>query len=174
MIQKSDLFYLGKIVKPIGNKGELSIFLDVDQPEEYTNLESVFVEINGKPVPFFIDSFYLKQKKMATVSFADVDAEFAEMMTGSDMYLPVDALPKLKGNKFYYHEVSGFSVIDKNLGLLGEVSKVLDYPGNPVLEINCRGKLILLPINDKFINHVDRKKRQILVESPEGLVGIYL
>jgi len=174
MIQKSDLFYLGKIIKPIGNKGELSIFLDVDQPEEYTHLESVFVEINGKPIPFFIDSFYMKQKKTATVSFTDVDAEFAEMIKGSAIYLPVNELPKLKGNKFYYHEIQKFNVIDKNHGLLGEVSKVLEYPGNPVLEVSCRGKFILIPINDKFIIRVDRKKKQILVEAPEGLVEIYL
>jgi 16S rRNA processing protein RimM len=174
MIQKSDLFYLGKIIKPIGNKGELSIYLDVDKPEEYANLESVFVEINGKPVPFFIDSFYLKQKKTATVSFTDVDAEFAEMMAGSAMYLPIDALPRLKGNKFYYHEILGFTVIDKTHGILGEVNKVLEYPGNHVLEVNCQGKFILIPINDKFILQVDRKKKQLYVEAPEGLIEIYL
>jgi len=174
MILKSDLFYLGKIIKPVGNKGELSIFLDVDKPEDYRDLESVFVEINGKPVPFFIDSFYLKQKKTATVSFTDVDEEFAEMMTGSAMYLSLDELPKLKGNKFYYHEIKGFNVIDKNHGLLGEVNNVLEYPGNPVLEINYEGKYILLPINNKFILQVDRGKKQILVEAPEGLIEIYL
>jgi 16S rRNA processing protein RimM len=169
-----DLFYLGKIIKPFGNKGDLYVFLDVDDPENYENMESVFVMINGKPVPFFIENFRLKQKKSAVIKFLDVDEDFAEMMIGSPLYLPLDNLPKLKGKKFYYHEVKGFTIIDKTFGIVGAVTGILEYPGNPVIEIDRSGKTVLLPLNDEFLIKVDRKMKEILMDVPEGLIELYL
>ena len=48
ILKKEDSYYLGRITKPFGYKGELSIYLDVDTPEEYRELDGVYVEINKK------------------------------------------------------------------------------------------------------------------------------
>jgi 16S rRNA processing protein RimM len=39
--------------------------------------------------------------------------EDADAIMGNDIYLPLKMLPKLTGNKFYFHEVIGFEVEDK-------------------------------------------------------------
>lgn len=174
MIKTDDLYYLGKILKTFGHEGELYVYLDVDEPKDYQNTESVFVALSGKPVPFFIVSFTLKQKKNAIIRFADVDKEFAELMTGASIYLPMENLPKLKGKKFYYHEIRGFTINDKQKGIIGAVKEVLEYPGNPVIETEYAGKSILLPMNDKFILKIDRKNKVIYMDIPEGLIDIYL
>lgn len=174
MVKIDDLYYLGKVLKTFGSEGELYIYLDVDEPKDYESTESVFVAINGKPIPFFIESITLKQKKNAIVRFVDVDKEFAEVMTGASIYLPVGNLPKLKGKKFYYHEIKGFTVSDKHKGIVGSVKEVLEYPGNPVMKTEYAGKSILLPVNEKFILKIDRKNKVIFMDIPEGLIDIYL
>ena len=52
-MKKDDAYYLGKIVKKYGLKGELLAKIDTDEPENYENMESVFLEIRGKLIPFF-------------------------------------------------------------------------------------------------------------------------
>ena len=52
-----DCYQLGNIVKPHGLDGEIQAFLDVDMPETYQDLESVFVMINKKLVPFLLFHF---------------------------------------------------------------------------------------------------------------------
>ena len=67
-------YQLGYVIKKHGTKGEVSVYLDVDYPEEYTNLESVFVETNQKLVPFFIDTNQIRDNK-AVIRFEDVDTQ---------------------------------------------------------------------------------------------------
>ena len=52
----SDYFSIGYVSKTRGLKGELQIYLEVDNPQDYKNMESLFLEINQKPVPFFISN----------------------------------------------------------------------------------------------------------------------
>lgn len=49
-----DCYQLGYIIKPHGLKGELQLLLDVDSPEDYQNLESVFVRQGQQLVPFLL------------------------------------------------------------------------------------------------------------------------
>jgi 16S rRNA processing protein RimM len=167
-------FFLGKIIRTHGYKGGLKVVLDVDEPQEYRELDVVFVDMKGQLVPWMVESIHLERNK-ANFKLKDLNTiEAAEKLVHSAIYLPVELLPKLRGNKFYYHEVTGFKVHDVNRGPLGIIDRVIELPTNPLLAISFQDKEILLPINDEIIRKVDRKKRLIEVEAPEGLIDIYL
>jgi 16S rRNA processing protein RimM len=61
-MNKADCFHLGYVAKLHGFKGEVSLFLDVTNPEDYETLDALFIEINGQLSPFFVASFKLKNK----------------------------------------------------------------------------------------------------------------
>ena len=174
-MRKEDCFFLGKIVKKYSFKGELLVTLDTDQPEMYTEMESVFVEVNHNLVPFFIESASLHKSRMLRIPFEDVYTEAeADDLLGSELYLPLDLLPPLEGNKFYFHEIIGFKVTDLNKGSIGVISGVNDQTSQALFEIDFEGREILIPINDEFIVKLDREAKTISLNTPEGLIDLYL
>ncbi|MCB0446287.1 MAG: 16S rRNA processing protein RimM [Gelidibacter sp.] len=174
-MQKEDCFYLGKIVKKYSFKGELLVKLDTDEPELYDGLESVFVDLRNNLVPFFIESSQLHKSELLRIKFEDVDTEQdADSLLKCDLYLPLEFLPKLEDGKFYFHEIIGFKVEDVNFGAVGIVKSINDSTSQPLFEIDRDGIEILIPMNDAFIKKVDKKKKIITVDTPEGLIDLYL
>jgi 16S rRNA processing protein RimM len=174
-MRKEDCFYLGKIVTKYSFKGEVVIKLDTDEPELYKNMESVYVDFGNNLVPFFIDKSSLHKGNQLRVQFEDVySEEEADSILKCGIYLPLDLLPNLDGDKFYFHEVIGFTVIDINFGEVGSIVHVNDKAAQPLFEIDREGKEIFIPMIDDFIKKVDRENKQIQVETPEGLIQLYL
>ncbi|MCB7481642.1 ribosome maturation factor RimM [Christiangramia sediminis] len=172
---KEECFYLGRIVAKFSFKGEVLIKLDTDEPETYTEMESVFVEYNNNLVPFFIERSYLHKSTLLRAKFEDIDTEDdAEDMIGTDVYLPLSVLPKLPEDKFYFHEIIGFDVVDATHGNIGHIVSINDSTAQALFEIEKDGKQILIPMNDEFIEKVDKKNKTIKVKTPEGLVDLYL
>ena len=174
-MRKKHCFYLGKIARKFSFKGEVLVYLDTDEPEMYTELESMFVDINGHLIPFFIEKASLHKDKFLRTHFEDVDSEeAADDIVGKDVYLPLTMLPELDGNKFYYHEVEGFTAIDQRLGDFGIIQKISDNGLQALFEIEKDGATILVPVIDEFIIEVNRKNKSILFNTPAGLIDLYL
>lgn len=168
-------YELGLITKPHGLKGELQLFLDVDHPEEYTNLESVFVEQNKQLVPFFIETLFVKGAKKIVARFEDVTTlEEAETLRGAKLYLPLAALPKLEKGQFYFHDVIGHTVIDATAGEIGTVITFNNASAQTIMVVEFNHKEILIPVTDQILKSSDSDKKQIHVTLPEGLLDIYL
>ena len=172
---KKDCFYLGKIVKKYSFRGEVLVKLDTDQPEIYNNLDTVFIELRNDLIPFFIERSQLHKSELLRIKFEDVTTEEdADALMKSELYLPLELLPKLDGNKFYFHEVIGFTVKDVNFGKVGVIKAINDSTAQALFEIDRNGIEILIPMNDEFIKKLDRKNKIIHVETPEGLIDLYL
>ncbi len=174
-MRKEDCFYLGKIAKKFSFKGEVLIYLDTDEPELYENMESVFVEFNKNLVPFFIENSSLHKNDFLRVQFEDVDSEAeADTLLGCEIYLPLTMLPKLSGNKFYFHEVIGFEIEDKRLGVFGIIQSFNDTTAQPLFEVLNGEVEMLIPMIDHFLVEIDRKNKKVVMDLPEGLIEMYL
>ena len=171
-----DCYQLGYVIKTHGLHGEISVLLDVDFPEAYQNLESVFVAQPGSDtlVPFFVESIAVRQNK-AIVKLEEVDTiEQAEALPKARLFLPLSSLPPLKGDQFYYHEIIGFAVEDGQQGRLGTVHDVYESSGQDMIVMHYREKEVFIPINDDIVRRVDRDQSVVHVQLPEGLLDVYL
>lgn len=174
-MRKEECFYLGKIAKKFSFKGEVLVYLDTDEPELYENMESVFVEFNKDLVPFFIENSSLHKNDFLRVQFEDVDSEEeADRIIGCAVYLPLTILPKLEGNQFYFHEVIGFEIEDKRLGIFGIIQSINDTTAQPLFEVLNGEVEILIPMIDHFLVEIDRKNKKVVMDLPEGLIEMYL
>ncbi|WP_421813578.1 ribosome maturation factor RimM [Flagellimonas sp.] len=174
-MRKEDCFYLGKVVSKYSFKGEVLIKLDTDEPSSYENMESVLVSLGNNLVPFFIDRCRLHKSNLLRIDFEEVkDEPTADKLIGAELYLPLTMLPPLTGNKFYYHEVIGFTIMDEVYGDIGVVESVNDNASQDLFEVKKVDKELFIPVNDDIITKVDRENKTIHVKTPEGLVDLYL
>ena len=117
----------------------------------------------------------MHKSNLLRIRFEDISSESdADRIIGSHLYLPLEFLPKLSGNKFYYHEIIGFEVIDSQHGNIGIITGVNDSVSQALFEVKKDDKELLIPVADNIIDKVDRDNKTLYVTSPEGLVELYL
>lgn len=173
-MDKENCYLLGYVVRTHGLKGEISIYLDVDSPEDYDELDSVFVETKGQLIPYIVTRINIQQKGKAIVRLETIDhIDQAQALVGASLYLPEDALDELEEGEFYYHQITGYTVVDSKLGRLGPVKTVYTPNAQDLIAMDFEGNEILIPVVDDIVDKADHDAREILVNLPDGLLDIY-
>lgn len=175
MSEEKDFFYLGRIIRAKGLKGDLIAFFDADDPQRYSDLHGVFIRTRQGFIPYIIESIDIDEKGWTLLKFLHVDDRTSAMkFVKKELYLPLSMLPDLPDNEFYYHEIIGFQVYDIRYGDIGQVSGILQHTVQPILQVSFKDKEILIPLNTSIIQRVDKKARMIEVQTPDGLIDLYL
>jgi 16S rRNA processing protein RimM len=165
-------FKIGWILKPHGLKGEVTVVLDEDAPEDFSPIESVFVEQNKRLVPYFIKSISTQGKK-AFVKFEDIDSiDAALKISKHALYIPKSSRPKSVRGEFYNDEIIDFEVHDEEKGLLGKVREIMQAGPNRLLVVDHDNKEVLIPVNGPFIASVNKTKKKVVVNLPEGFLEL--
>lgn len=174
-MQHNDCFQLGHITRTHGTRGEVVIYLDVDYPEDYEELESVFIEMKGQLIPYFVKNINIQKGSKAIVKLEDIDfIEAATPLLNCPLFLPENTLDELNDSQFYYHEIMGFRVIDEKTGELGTVKTVYSMSTQDLIAMDYKGQEVLIPVNDTIVPSIDRQGKILHVRLPEGLIDVYL
>ena len=169
-----DSFYIGYITKTKGLKGELQVFFEYPEPEDL-DLDTIFLEMNGKLVPYFVQTCVLQPNQTANIYLEDVDViEKAEKLVRKKIYLPKNKMPERDPGEFLITDLKGFMVVDEHRGELGEIVEIHEYPQQYVAVVPHQFREILFPLNDDFIQEIDAEKGILKVSLPEGLIDLYL
>jgi 16S rRNA processing protein RimM len=171
-MSKDDFFQIGFILKEHGLKGEVKARLTVQSPEEYLKLESVFVEINKKPVPFFIEHMTINKAGQAIIKFEDVTFDRASKIGGCALSVPVSSLKKNDKTKLKDQRIIGFKITDVTVGEIGFVESILEYPMQLLLQTTYHEREVLIPCVENVVLNVDLKKKTIEVDLPPGLLEL--
>ncbi len=167
-----DCYQLGYIQKTHGLKGGVTAFIDADHPEFYRNLESVLLNEEGSLVPFFVSKISIS-KQHAQITFDDVDSiEQATELVGTELWLPLEALPPLEDGQFYYHDLIGYDFYDGET-LIGKVTQVFQMSRTNLLGVDHHGVEVLVPMQEDIMGKVYSREKRIVGNLPDGLVDIY-
>jgi 16S rRNA processing protein RimM len=168
----NEYYPIGRIVRPHGLKGEVTLTLDPHAPEDPGSLAVVYLDQNGHAVPYFVDAVSLKGSK-AYVKFQDIDDhQAAAMISNHSVYLPKAQRPSPKPGAFYKDEVVGYKVVEDRAGELGSISDVVQSGQQMLVVVNRGAKEVLIPVNGPFIRKIDRKRNVMLVKLPEGFLDL--
>ncbi len=174
-MQKEECYQVGTIVKTHNLKGEVVLNFDVDNPAEYAKIETFFLEIKGKLVPFFVQKLQLTVKNNAIVQFEDIDnIDLAKKMVKTEVYLPLAILPDDDEGGFYLHEVIDYQVIDIEKGVLGTITNIYEGDLQDLFGMTYKGKEVLIPVVDAFIVQILHETKIIEMNLPNGLIELYV
>lgn len=171
MAYKSDIL-LGRITKVSGYEGAVTVKLERFFSGEIPHMESVFLEIEGRPVPFFIsDSDYsgadIVKLKFEGYNSSDKVIEFI----GCRVFLTTAAT--VDGNPEEMKGLVGYTVLTSEKINLGTVDEVIENPGQWLLNvISSSNKSILIPLHEDLIVKIDNRKKLLIMEIPDGLTEI--
>lgn len=169
MIKKEEVFKIGVINKPHGVKGEVS-FTFTDDIFDRVDCEYLILLLDGILVPFFMEGYRFRSDNSALVKFEDIDtAEQARRFTNVEVYFPkkyMDEQEDVTSWNFF----TGFRVEDVRHGYLGEITNVDDSTLNVLFAIEKDGEELLLPAHEEFILDIDRKRKVMKVDVPDGLI----
>lgn len=173
MIKESEVFKIGKFIKPHGIKGEIAFAFDndvfdrVDCPYLICRIDDIFV-------PFFVKEYRFKGKETALITFEDVNSETeAQRFSSLDVYFPRKYYeePQTDDILYSWNFFIGFTVIDETAGELGIIEEIDDKTINTLFLIRNRdGKEYIVPATEDFVTGIDAKKKILQLNLPEGLL----
>ena len=169
----TDHFYIGYISKTRGLKGEVQLFFEFDDYKEL-ELDILFLQLNGKLVPYFVERITILPNRTAYVFFDDVDhIDNAQPLVRKHVYLPNHKLPERHPDDFRLTDLEGYTAVDKTHGTLGRITEVNHYPQQYVAAVMHKGKEVLFPLTDEWILSIDKENNILEMDLPDGLVDIY-
>ena len=163
---------IGYTKKPHGIKGELTV---VFHKAEYADIDTefYFLEIDGIPVPFFVEEFSFSNDTTARVKFADVeDEKIASRYKNLNIFLPSEIIESVQINDTSPWEYYiGYSIIDQNGNNLGIIREVDEATINVLFIVEKSEEKWLIPATEDFITALDEKNRTVEMNLPEGLLN---
>jgi len=174
-IDKSALHNLGYFPRLHGYKGELTATLETARIKDYESLVNIFVEVKGQLIPYVIELIEYKTNTTAKVKLEGIDnEEKAKGLVKCSIYIDPADMSADDQEKAAMRAIIGFKVVDEIKGMIGTVKRIEEHSNNPLLVIQSGKKEILIPLQADFFKKVDRRKKEVQINAPEGLIDFYL
>lgn len=163
---------LGRILKAHGFDGTVTVKLEEAFIEKIPEMESVFLEIDGIPVPFFISESENTGADILRLKFEGYDTlgEINEFI-GCRVFLTSSG--SVRSKKINSSGLTGYIISLADNSVVGKVKNIVENPGQILLVLKtAEGKELLIPFHDDLIISVERRKKVIVMDLPDGLTEI--
>ena len=162
-----ELTEIGYFSKTHGIKGQL--ILKTEREFDPEAVKAVFIESSTGKAPYFISEIKESNNGLI-VRLEDVVAiEKAKLLLGKKVYIDAALVEEEEVSEWL-----GFEVIDKQYGSLGIISSSSDNGSQELINLVFKGKEIILPLVDDFIENIDEEAKKLYFNAPEGLIELYI
>jgi 16S rRNA processing protein RimM len=168
-----DYIHIGKIVATFGVKGEVLLVHGLEKKSNFKGVEVLFIEeTKNSYLPYFIQTAKAKDATETYVKLEGVETkEAAHRFVQKQVWLHQEEFQKVAGKRSMIG-LLGFAIIDKDNNI-GIVEEVIEQPHQVLLRTSCNNKEAYIPLHEETLLKIDRKKKEVLVDLPDGLLDIY-
>lgn len=168
MIKEDEVYKIGRIGKPHGISGEVTLKFS-DDVFDRVDADYLVLMVDGILVPFFIEEYRFRSDEVALVKFEDIDTkDRASELTGCDVFFPRH-LADAGDDVLTWSQIVGYDIVDVlSDKTIGRIEAVDETTINTLLELSDG---TLIPAADEFIEDIDHEERKLMMRLPEGLVN---
>lgn len=164
---------LGKIIKVHGYEGAVLFLPEDDITEEIKEQEWVFIEVDKKPVPFFISSAKEHTSGKLVIKFDSYNSrDVMKEFTGCRVFSGQEQDDR-KLQVTPHLILAGYKVYDREDDYLGLIDKVLSLPMQYMLVLMTdEDRELLIPLNESWIVEINKSEKVIKLDLPEGILNL--
>jgi 16S rRNA processing protein RimM len=169
-----EYFKLGKLVAVHGLHGELLLKHFLGKRSSLKGLRAVFIEEHANSfLPWFVESSKIKSDEETYLKFEGIATREAAMkLLQKTAWISEQDFKKFAA-KTSPSGLLGYTIINSATSL-GEITEVIEQPHQLLIKLIINNKEALIPLHEDFVKKIDHRKKQVVVELPEGLLEIYL
>lgn len=162
----------GQIIKTSGFDGTVLVKLQKQFIDNIPEMESVFLEIEGRPVPFFISRSEYQGADILKLAFEGYGSlKKTEEFRGCRVFLTGHS-PETEDTSDL-DVLEGFTLINQEDRTIGKITGMADNAGQLLLTISTeQGEDILIPLHENLVISLDKRRKRLKMDLPEGLTGI--
>ncbi len=170
----AEYFNIGKMVAAHGVKGELILLHELGKKTSLKGLVTIFIEDKKNSfLPWFIESAQVKSEKEIYIKLEGMETRESAMKLVSKKVWLTEADHKKYAAKTSPASLLGYMIINEGVEL-GKVLEVIEQPQQLLCRLEIKEKEVLIPLHEESLEKIDHRKKQVLVQLPEGLLEIYL
>lgn len=160
---------VGRVVKPHGVRGEISVEVHTDHLERFDPSNTVFV---GDGENAFTVEGYRVHKSSILLKLEGIENRSqAEKLRGKWLKIPFDeALPLNEGEYFLFQAI-GLDVFTDNGENLGKIVEIIETGANNVFVVDGNHGELLIPDIDEVVISVEIDKGKMVISVIPGLFG---
>ncbi len=165
---------MGRIGRPQGIKGEVTVEVRTDDPDDRFAPGRVLQTEPEERGPLTVEASRMQGKYLVVRFVGPADRNDAEALRDTILTISTADLPPLAEEDEYYDtQLIGLRALLPDGAELGEISDVLHLPGGDVLVVQRpHGTEALVPFVKLIVPTVDLGAGTLLVEPPEGLLEL--
>lgn len=168
-----EYYRIGKLVSAFGLKGEMILKHDLGKKTGLKDLKAIFTEEKKQAfIPWFMEQARIKSESEVYLKLEGVNTrEQAIALTQKEVWLPEVDFKKYSAKSSPIN-LLGFDIVE-NDQILGKILEVVEQPHQILCKIERAGKEALIPLHENTIVRIDRPRKKVIVQLPEGLLEIY-
>lgn len=169
-----DLIVVAHIVKTRGLRGEVVADLLTDFPDRFENLKSLIgISSSGVKRSLQIEEQWFHGRRLV-LKFAGFDSiDEAKGLVEYDLAVPAKDRVELPEDSFYEWELVGCQIETVDGNPIGKVTEIMRTGGVEILKVvDDDGRDRLIPMAADIVIEIDKEKRLIRIDPPEGLLEL--
>jgi len=155
---------VGRFGPPFGIKGWLNVISYTDPPTNLVDYLPWYVERDGTWSRVDVDAVRPHRNGFIAQIGGIDDRDLALAYAGRPIGIQDSALPEIEEGEFYWKDLIGLSVEDRDGIVLGEVAGFIETGANDVLVVRSSERETLIPFVDQYVTDVDVGARRIVVD----------